>query len=591
MADTIYYGTTPDREGKDRYFNTIVELPSAREFGPGLGIIGEPAALKVSNGIEWSQVSVLRVPTFADLPPASEFGVGVAQAQDTGDLYKCNAISYSEIVGVSDLISNTVTSDSLGFLPGTDITAGLNAALATLGAEKSIQFAPGVFTISDTITISNNGVTLKGAGRYATRFLFSPAADKECFKFSKGASVLFNCGITDCTINSQNTTLSKTAIALYDTSEFLCRDVMILAFKGKDSTGIRTYGREDNTLENLRVTADICLRLSPNVNTLEWLSVDHMVLRDTYFTASAAATAGGTIPTTNILIDDKSMISGFTMEGRNAWVSGQRGLYNLDTTSTMASYMFEIANVRREQPTDANYAAIHIERNTTAGKLQSVRIKNFYNGVDQKGFYLRGIDNLLLDNTLISATASEALDIDNVTSMEWINARFDSANPTHYVMPNMELVSGRQTLTGKLYPLTASFQKKPAAVYQQKPITGMNNAKKWEYSGDLADAAQIQIPINTTNGYVHGIIDVVATADDGTEFEAGTFALSVGANAGGSSTKGIMKISGSAKTYSTNTAGGFMVYCNSATTNLLNNVYIYNRLGKAIKVVARATFF
>ena len=54
MADTINYGTTPDREGKDRYFNTIVELPSAREFGPGLGIIGEPAALKVSNGIEWS---------------------------------------------------------------------------------------------------------------------------------------------------------------------------------------------------------------------------------------------------------------------------------------------------------------------------------------------------------------------------------------------------------------------------------------------------------------------------------------------------------------------------------------------------------
>lgn len=80
MADTIRYGTTTDQEGKDRYFNTVADLPEAREFGPGLGIIGESAALKVSNGVSWSQVSVLQVPTLADLPPASEF-VGVSQIE------------------------------------------------------------------------------------------------------------------------------------------------------------------------------------------------------------------------------------------------------------------------------------------------------------------------------------------------------------------------------------------------------------------------------------------------------------------------------------------------------------------------------
>jgi len=74
MADTINYGTTPNREGKDRYFNTIVEVPSAREFGPGLGIIGEPPSLKVSNGVVWSGEATYAINIPLILPSSGSVG-------------------------------------------------------------------------------------------------------------------------------------------------------------------------------------------------------------------------------------------------------------------------------------------------------------------------------------------------------------------------------------------------------------------------------------------------------------------------------------------------------------------------------------
>lgn len=56
MADTIRYGTTTDQEGKDRYFEREADLPEAREFGPGLAIIGDTTTLKVSNGATWRAI-------------------------------------------------------------------------------------------------------------------------------------------------------------------------------------------------------------------------------------------------------------------------------------------------------------------------------------------------------------------------------------------------------------------------------------------------------------------------------------------------------------------------------------------------------
>ncbi len=485
-----------------------------------------------------------------------------------------------------------INSDTLALIPNTDITNTLNNILATYGSNFTINFAAGNYTISDTINITGDGITISGAGKLATTFTFTPAADKVCFNFSKGASILAQCGIRDCTITSANTTLTKTAIATLDVSQFHLSDVQITGFKGKDSIGLRTYGRENNTYEQLRITADICIRISPNPNTLEWLSVDHYVFRDTYLTAEAGPTATGTIPTTCVLIDNKVMLSGLTFEGRNAWVSGQRGLYSNDTTGTMASYMVNLCNIRREQPTSATDFGIYINRQAANAKLQSLRIENYYQGVDQKGIYLRGIDAVLLENTRISDSTLVALDIDNCTSMEWVNADFAAASAGLFTLPNMEIVKGVPVLSGDYYPLTCSWQKVAAGLYQQKLLTGMNGTRTWEWGGQLANTTQIQIPLNTLyNNVKAAMIEVVAVATDGLEFEAGIWALSYGDDAGANATLGVQKVSGTPKTASTNVTGNLIVYCNSATTALLNNVYIYNRLGKTCDIVARAIIY
>jgi hypothetical protein len=561
----------------------------------------------------------------------------------------------------ASILSNyEYTSKSLGLIPGTDITVALNNALNSIGAEKSIYFYPGTYIISDTITIANNGVTIKGAGRYATKFQFTPTTDKECFKFSKGASISFNCGITDCTIYTPNTTNRKVAIACYDTSELLINNVMILSFIGKDSVGIQWFGRENNTVDNVRITSDICIRFSPNPNTLEWLSIDHCVIRDSYLTGSNSPTSGGTMPTTLILIDDKSMISGLTIEGRNAWVRGQRGLYNVDSTGTMASYMVKISNVRREQPSSTTYESIHIER-TNSSRLQSLNIENFYTGVGQKDFYFRGVDFISLKNVQLTNQTYNVLDIDNCTSMEWTNVFFSSNNSSLFLLPNMEMVRGCQRTESRLYPNSGSWEKKPVALYQQRPINVMNGAKSWEYSGTLADSATIQLPINTTNGYKVAMVDVAAVSDDGTIFEQGSFSFGAVAGVGQTGTitsttsspnititggtfpttlvgmyifigeleagkvssvavdgltltlqsnsliaitnstnwhgiavndtiKGVKKLNSTANITNINTAGKLMVWCNSGSTPLLNNVYFYNRLGKQVTIIARATF-
>jgi hypothetical protein len=601
------------------------------------------------------------VDTASELPSASDFQ-GLALVKDTNSIRSSGGSSWS---------SPRVTSESLGMSPNTDVTVALNAAIAAAGAGLEITFAKGTYIISDTININQNSITIKGSGRANTVFQFSPSTDKVMFNYNKGASIQFYCGISDCSIYSVNTTNTKTALYISDNSQFHISNVNISGFTGKDSIGIRLLGRENNTFERIFVGADICVKLSPNTNTLEWLSVDHCVFRDTYLLANSLPTSGGTVPTTCVLIDDKANISGLTFEGRNAWVSGQRGLYNLDTTSTMVSYMVKLGNIRREQPSGTTtFPAIYISR-PASGRLQGLLIENFYNGANfpnttQTGVYFRGIDQIEFNNTIFSdnTNTNTVLDIDNCTAMEWINAKFLVTSAATMLLPNMEITSGGQRLAGNLYPLTCSWEKKPAAIYQQVPKIGMNGAKTWEYSGTLTNNSTLQIPINTDNGYKLATIDLVGVSTDGTEFEGGSFAIGLTDDTGitGSvtastasttvsitggtfpltiagkklynietflgtiasvagdglsliltanslanvtnvttcrhtskdsiySVRGCMRLSGSAKVSHTNTAGNLMVWCNSATTAMKNNVYIYNRIGKDMYVVVKATFY
>lgn len=594
----IRYGTAAGSDGKDFYLDATEDLPDPKTFGKGT--LQRGLEFYTCDGNSFNAVSK-QFASVSDFNAAGGVAANIGPVWIAGVLYWGDGVSLTTqgTAGgstVQDYVGATITtykSTYLGFKPtDTGLATKLQNFLNSAGPEICVEFEPGKYTFDGPITVAQNGVHLRGKGVYATELRFAPSADSDFLTISKGASIAYNCQIEKLSLYSANTTNAKTAISAKDVSGLVISDVLIKGFKGKDSHGFRMYGRENNTIEKLRVAdTDICIRFSPNPNTAEWLSIDHTVLRDCYLTPTSAASAGGTIPTTNILIDDKSNISGLTIEGRNAWAGGERGLYNLDTTSTMASFMVKIATLRREQPSNSAYAAIHIERNAAAGKLQSIKIENFYTGVGQKGLYMRGIDNIIIENTTISDTTYDVIDVDNCSSMEWVNFMPSSSNAALFKLPNMVMVKGAQALTGKVYPFSATWNK-AELVYAQKFARGMNGARTYEWAGDIATGTITQMPINTEQNSVKcAIMEVCAVATDGTEFEAGIFAISFGTNAAAADVKGVMRVSGTAKMTTTNTTGNFVVYCTSASTNIFNNVNLFNRLGKNAHVVVRAVIY
>ena len=84
MADAIRYGTTTDKEGKNRYFDTELDLPSAKEFGPGLAIVREGAKLKISDGESWYTAASFYT-DIADIPVNFDGVAKVGNQLITGD--------------------------------------------------------------------------------------------------------------------------------------------------------------------------------------------------------------------------------------------------------------------------------------------------------------------------------------------------------------------------------------------------------------------------------------------------------------------------------------------------------------------------
>jgi len=82
MADNIRYGTTPDVEGKDRYFSSVDHLPSAGEFGPGLAQVGPD--LYLSDGVKWLAANGFTPSIYSGSKSATTTVTGQSEAIATG---------------------------------------------------------------------------------------------------------------------------------------------------------------------------------------------------------------------------------------------------------------------------------------------------------------------------------------------------------------------------------------------------------------------------------------------------------------------------------------------------------------------------
>jgi hypothetical protein len=296
---------------------------------------------------------------------------------------------------------------TLDYTGATDSSAALQTAIDNAGANSVIYIGPGTILLQSCVTISDNRVHLVGAGPYATELRFAPTANGICLSIDGGGSVLYQGSISDLAIYSDDSTYTKVALDIEDTSGWRISNLVVGGsiavsgtsyWSGSGSIGIRCKGREFNQFQNLYITADRPIVFAKNPNFS--IDVDHFNFFNTYLTANGYPC---------VTIDTGLNVTQLVFDGANPWVKGTYGLYWSDTTSVDVSNGLTLRNVRTEQGTDAAAYVAYIAHNTT---LQNMTLDHCYGGSDRKGIYLRNCDNVALVNHY-HVGATEALNVNS----------------------------------------------------------------------------------------------------------------------------------------------------------------------------------
>lgn len=301
----------------------------------------------------------------------------------------------------------------------TDDTTSITNAIAALPNGGSIYFPAGTYLVTSTILISTSFIRLVGAGRRCTEINFAPGAADTLFELHNGGSLVYGVEISGLTITSADTTHTKIAIDIVDTSAIKISDIEILGsggvWTGSTSIGIQIRGRELARISDVQIQADRPLYFAANPNSSS-LSCDHFNFHNCYFIASGNPVAEAA---TGLVITNLS----FT--GHQAWVAGTSGFKWADTTSAAVSYGFLFENVRWEQGTSSSAYLIDIAHNTG---LQSLTLINCRDGGERNGYKLRGCANVsLIDCYYVGASGRTAMDVDaTVVGLSFLNCFWQS---------------------------------------------------------------------------------------------------------------------------------------------------------------------
>ena len=272
-----------------------------------------------------------------------------------------------------------------------DDTAAINSAIAAAGAQDTIYLPKGTYKITSELLISSDRVRLVGDGVNLTILDFQPTANGSLIRVSNGAAINFQGRISGMTLTSQDTTYTKIALDIWDVSEMQIEDISIAGnngyWRGNNSVGLKTHGREFTTVKNVTIFAEYPLMIADNPN--HTIDIDHFHFEDIYLAGYAGT------PQPLITINSGVNLSDVTFDGAQAWVGGAGGLYWNDTTSTIASYGLTIKNVRTEQTANSSSWAIYLGRNQS---LYNLRIENLYVDPNTNGIYMRNVFGGTLDN-------------------------------------------------------------------------------------------------------------------------------------------------------------------------------------------------
>jgi len=210
---------------------------------------------------------------------------------------------------------------------------------------------------------------------------------------------------------SFDSTYTKIAVEALDVGGFQLKDICVgvggVAWSGgpaippdtqAGSIGIRAYGRENTDVGpvicNLADNPEVW---SPNPNDPnENEDQDHWHWHDQLLTQSGTNATGSCL----IRIDPGVGLSNTTVDGQEAWVAGDNGVCNNDTTSTVSSFTSTWGHARWEQAPVSTGYMFYFSSNS---EFQGAHIYDAYNGSTANGIYCRKCYSLQVDGFTGSA--------------------------------------------------------------------------------------------------------------------------------------------------------------------------------------------
>lgn len=296
--------------------------------------------------------------------------------------------------------------DNTGVLDSWD---AIQRAINVVGPHR-VLIPRGTYLVTEELTIDQDRVHILGEGQQTSSINFVPSSGgKAALHFKRAtAAVLSQCSARGFTVFSTETSLQKFAVKLTDVSLFTLEDyavypftggAAIAPFTGGSSAGLLIKGREQLTIRNVTISADIPIWIADNPN--HTIDIDHAHFSDLYLTP------GGT--NYSIYINTGVNLTNVTIDGRECEPTGSGMLYWVDTTSAFSSHNLVIRNVRFEQAATRAYP-IRIEHNIA---LYDLLIENcvWGQGLTCDGIKLRKVDRVLITNYAYNGTGV-AIDCD-----------------------------------------------------------------------------------------------------------------------------------------------------------------------------------
>lgn len=467
-----------------------------------------------------------------------------------------------------------------------DDTAAIQAAITAAGTNARLYFPAGNYLHGPLVFDGTGGLTLAGDGVLVTRLTFVPTANAQAGVTVQRTAVVnsaFFCTVKDLTLYTDDDSYDKTGLALRDSAETTFKNVSILGFNGsgKNSVGLRTYGRESLWADNLTIDATCPIVIDVNPSTATgWLSGDHFTFRNLYLLNTSAHLPGAGLVSANVQVMDGAHISQLQFIGSQAWVGTRYGFYWLNASPlyTYSSNVL-IENVRTESGlTPATYYSVYISQ-TSAHPLRNLTIRNCEFEEARNAVYARNVWRQNWDSVLaMQASTLKVFDIDSAAEGEvnWrgVNTISTAGASALTLGSAWSLSSAEPHYDGYPYPSTAVWvRESTGATYNQRPNREMS-AHTWYWAGTMTDDQQLQIPVNKANNWQHAKISVVASIVASNILEYGEFYTAEVTGL----TVGVVKGSGSTNAVVTNTDARLCVFCDGGAP-LVAPLYVMNRLG------------